>query len=183
MPRNVIYQYVKDLTSGRISSGFNHCNRVYHLARELGAEKYDDEILYAACFLHDIIIGGEKSNEKSSEKAEQILHETGFPVEKISTVVSVIKSYTAGSKPEIIEAKMLHDANLLDSLGAIGMVRISISSIYNQDLKSMKDIKQILKDYRKKSDFLIFDKSKELAKKKLEFMDEAMKELDEEENL
>ena len=37
--RKLIVQYVKDLTAGRLASGFEHSYRVYHLAREIGEER------------------------------------------------------------------------------------------------------------------------------------------------
>jgi len=129
MPRNMIYQYVKDLTAGRLASGFNHCTRVYHLARELDVADYDDDILYAACYLHDLVVG-EDGYKKSAERAEQILHEVGFPASKISPVVEAILTHWPGENPQTIEAKLLHDANLLDSLGAIGVVRLSIGAFF-----------------------------------------------------
>ena len=55
--RKLIVQYVKDLTAGRLASGFEHSYRVYHLAREIGeGEPYDDDVLHAACFLHNVEI-------------------------------------------------------------------------------------------------------------------------------
>lgn len=183
MARNVIYQYVKDFSSGRIASGFNHCNRIYHLARELDVNDYDDDVLYAACFLHDIVVGVENTVESSALKAEQLLHEASFPAEKISKVIECINTHNPGMNPELVEAKLLHDANLLDSLGAIGMVRLSIGAFFWHHLKTLKDVLNLIKEFKEKSNSLIFDKSKELAKEKIKFMDEAIKELELERNL
>lgn len=182
MPRNMIYQYVKDFTSGRIASGFGHCYRVYHLARELDVTDYDDEVLYAACFLHDIVLG-ENGHVKSGDKAEQVLHEVGFPPSKISSVVEAIKSHWPGCTPLSVEAKLLHDANLLDSLGAIGIVRLSIGAFFWYHYKNLNEVLDLIKDYRAKSDLLIYPKSKELSVIKVKFMDQLIDELDKEENL
>ena len=89
MSKELIYQYVKQFTAGRIASGFSHSHRVYHIARELGVDNYDEEILHAACYLHDTVIGYD-SHTKSAEKAEQILREVGFPATKIDQVVEAI---------------------------------------------------------------------------------------------
>lgn len=184
MPRNVIYQYIKDITAGRIASGFNHCNRVYHLARELDIDDYDDDILYASCFMHDIIVGpGEDVYNKSAEKAEQLLHEVGFPAEKINKVVECIRTHFPGANPTLTEAKMLHDANLLDSLGAIGIVRLSIGAFFWHHLKTLNDVLVLIKKFKEKEKFLIFDKSRDLAKEKIDFMDKAIDELEQERNL
>jgi HD superfamily phosphodiesterase len=182
MPRDLIYRYVKEFTAGRLASGFSHCHRVYHLAREIEIEDYDDDILYAACYLHDTIVGPE-GHLKSAEKAEHILQEIGFPADKINPVVECIKAHWPGEKPNTREAQLLHDANLIDSLGAIGIVRLSAGAFLWYQLNSLKDVLKLLKDYREKANLLIFPKSKELAKEKIKFMDMIIKELEDEEHL
>ena len=81
--RKMIQQYAKDLTAGRLASGYEHSFRVYHLTREIGEGlDYDDDILHAACFLHDVEMSvGHPAS--SADKAEAILHETGFVPDKI----------------------------------------------------------------------------------------------------
>ena len=182
MPRNMIHQYVKDLTGDRLASGYEHCYRVYHLARELDTN-YDEDVLYAACFLHDLITTGNDFHIKSAEKAEQLLHEVGFPAEKISTVVECIRTHAPDEKPILKEAQLRHDANLIDSLGAIGVIRLSIGAFFWHHLKNLKQIVDLIKSYRNKASNLIFPKAKELAKIKIEFMDKLLSELDKEENL
>jgi uncharacterized protein len=182
MARELIYQYVKGFTAGRVSSGFSHCSRVYHLARELGVDGYDDDILYAACYLHDIELGSE-SHKKSSEKAEMILHEVGFPADKISRVTEAISTHWFTEKPVTKEAQLLHDANLLDSLGAIGVLRLAAGAGIHYNCSTLKDIFNLIKDYKAKSSKLIFSKSKEISKIKVQFMDQLIQELDKEEHL
>lgn len=183
MPRNMIHQYVKDLTGDRIASGYGHCYRVYHLARELD-DHYDDDILYAASFLHDICTGPAPDRFlKSAEKAEQLLHEVGFPANKINDVIECIRTHHPNQKPILKEAQLLHDANLLDSLGAIGVIRLSIGGFFWYNLTKLKDIIELIRDFRKKADTLFFPKSKEMAKIKVDFMDKLFKELEKEEHL
>lgn len=182
MPKELIYQYVKEFTSGRVASGFSHCHRVYHLARELGVTDYDDDILYAACYLHDTVIGKE-GHLRSAEKAEQILHEIGFPVQKISKVVESIKSHWPGENPKLIEAQLLHDANLIDSLGAIGVVRLSIGAFHWYQARTLKEVLDLIKEYRRNASKLIFPKSKAIAEIKIKFMDQLIEEMDKEEHL
>lgn len=181
MSSNMIRQYVKDLTGDRLASGYGHCYRVYHLARELDDE-YDNDILYASCFLHDIITGPD-SHQKSADKAEQLLHEVGFPPEKINSVVECIKTHWPGSNPQLKEAKMLHDANLMDSLGAIGVIRLSIGAFFWYHVNSLKKVVDLIKEFREKAQYLIFDKSKKLAEQKIKFMDDLLKELEDEQHL
>jgi uncharacterized protein len=182
MPRDLIYQYVKEFTAGRIASGFSHCHRVYHLAREL-SDNYDDDVLYAACYLHDTDIS-ENGPTNSAEKAEHILQEIGFRADKINSVVECIKTHwPTGEKPVLIEAQLLHDANLIDSLGAIGVIRLALGSSYWYQYKTLKQVLDLIKEFRDKSNMLILPKSKALAKEKIQFMDLIIKELEAEKNL
>jgi uncharacterized protein len=182
MPRDLIYQYAKEFSAGRIASGFSHCHRVYHLAREL-SESYDDDILYAACYLHDTDVS-EEGHLRSAEKAEHILQEIGFSADKINAVVEAIKTHWPDEKkPVTAEAILLHDANLIDSLGAIGVVRLSIGATYWYQYKTLKQVLNLIKEFREKADMLILPKSKELAKEKIRFMDMIIKELEDEEHL
>jgi HD superfamily phosphodiesterase len=185
MSRNMIHQYVKDLTGDRLVSGYGHCYRVYHLARELDIKDYDDDILFAACFLHDLVANGADENliyEQSAMKAEQLMHEVGFPPEKIDKVVECIRTHHLNN-PTLIEAQLLHDANLLDSLGAIGIIRLSIGAFFWYHLKNLREVLDLIKSFRKKSETLIFPKSKELAKIKVDFMDKLIEEMDKEQHL
>lgn len=183
MPRNMIHQYVKDLTSDRIASGYNHCYRVYHLAKELD-DNYDDDILFAACFLHDLCGGSIPQRFLDSAiKAEQLLHEVGFAPEKINSVVESIKTHYPGGNPQLKEAKMLHDANLLDNLGAIGVIRLSIGGFLWYNLKNLSDIVNLMKEFRNKAEELYFPKARQLAKIKIKFMDALFEELKKEEKL
>ncbi len=167
--RKLIQQYAKDLTAGRLASGFDHSFRVYHLAREIGEGiEYDDEILHAACFLHDVemSVGHPKS---SAEKAEAILHETGFEAEKIAAVTDAIINHMPEGKPVSVEAKLLWDANLLDSLGAVGFARLAIGAFIWYHHKTMQEIMEYVKRELSFTDRLNFPRSKEIAREKIAF--------------
>jgi hypothetical protein len=92
--RKLIQQYAKDLTAGRLASGYEHSYRLYRLARQIGEslDYYDDEILHAACFLHDLDITA-RHPEASAEKARAILEETGFTPGKIQAVYVAILNH------------------------------------------------------------------------------------------
>jgi HD superfamily phosphodiesterase len=167
--RKLIQQYAKDLTAGRLASGFDHSFRVYHLTREIGEDQtYDDEVLHAACFLHDVemSVGHPKS---SAEKAEAILHETGFTSEKIPLVVEAILNHMPNGHPVSVEAKLLFDANLLDSIGAVGFARLAVGAFIWHHLKTMQEVLDYVKRELSFTEKFNFPKSRELAREKIEF--------------
>lgn len=178
--RKLIQQYAKDLTAGRLASGYEHSYRVYQLARKIGEEMdYDDEVLHAACFLHDIQMSTGHP-ESSAEKARAILGETGFTPGKIEAVYQAIAHHmpTAerleAGKRLSVEGKLLHDANLLETLGAVGLIRLSIGSFLWHHLKTMDEVIDLMKRWRGYASELHFPKSRELATKKIEFLDQAI---------
>jgi len=181
--KKLIQQYAKDLAADRLASGYEHSYRVYHLSREIGdSMDYEDDILHASCFLHDIqmSLGHPQS---SAERARAILQETGFEPAKITRVYSAILNHMPGGKAESIEGKLLHDANLLDSIGAIGICRLSIGSFFWHHFKTMEDVLAYQKKWLAHAENFYFQKSKGMAKDKISFMSLTVKQFSQELNL
>ncbi len=167
--RKLIQQYAKDLTSGRLGSGYEHSFRVYHLAREIAEGiEHDEEVLHAACFLHDVemSVGHPKS---SADRAEAILHETGFDPEKIAAVVDAIANHMQSGNPSTVEGKLLFDANLLDSIGAVGFARLSVGAFIWYNMKTMEEILSYITRELAVTERFYFDKSREMARDKIAF--------------
>lgn len=172
--RKLIQQYAKDLTAGRLASGYEHSYRIYHLAREIGENiEYDDEILHAACFLHDIEMSFGHP-ESSAEKARAILIETGFTPDKITHVYEAILQHMPGGAPHSQEGRLLHDANLLDSVGAIGFASLAIGSFFWHHFKTMDQVLEHLEKWFSYTNNFLFDKSRQLASSKIEFTKSAI---------
>jgi len=184
--RKMIQQYAKDLTAGRLASGYEHSYRIYQLARKIGeGMDYDDEVLHAACFLHDIeMSSGHPAS--SAEKARAILGETGFTPGKIETVYRAILYHMPGEEGEVpgeepsIEGKLLHDANLLETVGAIGLIRLSIGSFFWHHLKTMGEVIELLRRWRGYAETFFFPKARKLARRRIEFLDQAISRFEEE---
>lgn len=114
--------------------GFDHIERVYRMAEKLALiEGADLEIVRAAALLHDAQgsdpNSGERHNhhEASAHFAEQILQAEGWSEERIQAVQHCIRAHRfRGAKedePQTIEAKVLFDADKLDVIGAVGVMR------------------------------------------------------------
>jgi hypothetical protein len=113
--------------------GYSHNLRDYALARELAAADgaaLDDDVLYAAAFLHDIAAFAPWENDKLDHSdvgagvVDTILKPAGFPMAKIDAVRGAIRTHMYYRDPVGPEALYLHDADALDWLGAIGAARI-----------------------------------------------------------
>lgn len=113
--------------------GFDHIERVYHMAQRLAhAEGADMEIVLAAALLHDIEgshpAGEERANHhhQSADIAAGILRSEGWPEERIAAVQHCIRAHRYRDNrepPATVEAKVLFDADKLDVLGAVGVAR------------------------------------------------------------
>ena len=113
--------------------GFSHNVRDYDLAKALAASDHatlDDDVLYAAAYLHDIAAFAPWEDEKKdhsdvgAEAAAGVLKDAGFPMQKLPAVQAAIRTHMYYRDPRAPEAVYLHDADALDWLGAIGVARI-----------------------------------------------------------
>lgn len=115
--------------------GFEHGKQDYLLAKELAEaddHAVDDDTLFAASLLHDM--GAFPPYEKegvdhavrSAEVVASVLDPAGFPMEKLEGVQKAIlaHNYYGTLVPETNEAVVLHDADALNFLGALGAARL-----------------------------------------------------------
>lgn len=125
----------------------DHVLRVYEKATYLHQfyPSAQGDILYPAVILHDI--GRVRESEDTTgqtdhalvgaEMAQEILEKAHYDEEHIEAIIHCIKAhrFRTGIKAQTIEAQILHDADKLDVLGAIGVARIlMISGKYGQRL-------------------------------------------------
>jgi HD superfamily phosphodiesterase len=165
------------MCTGRLARGFDHLNRVYHLAKQL-ADQYDDEVLFAATYLHDIIVT-EPHQLQSAEKAELVLHEVGFDADKIALVKEAILNHIPEGEPTFIEAKMLHDADILDSLGMSGFTRLAIGAFFLKGAKSLFEVLKLIREYKDRAiSHLTLESSMVIARERIAIMEKALDQLE-----
>lgn len=112
---------------------WSHVERVYNLAVKIAKkEKADLNVVKAAAYLHDIgrneeiISKGRICHaQKGSEHAEKILKAYDLEKEIVENIKHCILSHRFRNsiRPLSIEAKILFDADKLDSIGAVGIAR------------------------------------------------------------
>ena len=96
---------------------------------------YDDDVVFAAAYLHDLgVFIGHRPEEPellsrwdhvlyTIAKAPAILLEAGFAPEKIPAVLEAIRTHQPQDRPASLEAVILRDADILEQLGAMGILR------------------------------------------------------------
>lgn len=111
---------------------FNHVLRVLRMAEHLARlEGADMEVVQAAALLHDISRAEEDKSgegdhaEMAAKGAREILMWRGVQPERADAVAHAIAAhrYRGTVQPQTLEAKILFDADKLDSIGAIGIAR------------------------------------------------------------
>jgi uncharacterized protein len=115
------------------SHDFEHVRRVLNLAVKIGKSVGADlDIVTAAAIFHDTVVYQKDSPKRRNETKESakvagdILKKIkDFPKEKIHSVMTCIKecSFTNGIVPTTLESVVLQDADLLESTGAISIIR------------------------------------------------------------
>jgi len=109
-----------------------HIERVMKTCGSLAAlEQADPAITLAGALLHDIVNLPKDHPERknasrmAAARAQGLLAESGFSPSEIAHVQQVIleHSFSLGLRPSSIEAAVVQDADRLDALGAIGILR------------------------------------------------------------
>jgi uncharacterized protein len=132
--RTALYDYIH--TQAQPREKFGHQPRLYALCRRIGStETYDDDIVYAAVYLHDLgVFTGHRPEDLEQLKAwdntayaiaqtPDLLRNFGFPEVKIAAVQDAIRTHQPHHTPQSMEAIILRDADLLEQLGAVGILR------------------------------------------------------------
>ena len=137
-PKGVYRQALADYiaSQARPVDKFGHQPRLYALARQIAAgHDCDDDVVYAAAWLHDlgVFIGHRPEDPEALapwdhvayaiDRAPGILQRSDFPAEKIPAVLEAIRSHQPSGEPASIEGVILRDADILEQLGAVAILR------------------------------------------------------------
>ena len=115
---------------------YGHQPRLFALAQQIARGlTYDDDVVFAAAWLHDLgVFVGHRPEDPAElarwdhvrytcERAPQILAEAGFPAEKVPAVLAAIREHQPKDHPTTIESTILRAADILEQLGGIGIMR------------------------------------------------------------
>ena len=115
---------------------FGHQPRLYALACRIGEGiRYDDDVVFAAAWMHDLgVFLGHRPRDPevlarwnhvpyTIATSCELLAGWGFPAKKLDAVAGAIATHQAHDNPTQVEALLVHDADILEQLGAIGALR------------------------------------------------------------
>jgi uncharacterized protein len=139
---------------------FGHQPRLYALACEIGEGEgvaFDDDIVFAAAWMHDLgVFLGHRPKDPEElarwdhvpytiARTRELLAGWGFPAEKIDGVAAAIGTHQAHQEPVEIEAVLLHDADILEQLGAIGVLRAFVKVGRDTRYESFSSVSTMLR--------------------------------------
>src|SRR5664279_3785386 len=132
--RDAIASYIRG--EAQPMDKFGHQPRLYALTLLIGEGlDYDDDIVYAAVWMHDLgVFIGHRPEDPTElarwdnvayalDRTPGILTALGFPAHKICLVVEAIRTHQPSSEPGSTEGVILRDADILEQLGAVGILR------------------------------------------------------------
>lgn len=142
----------------------DHVLRVLKRCIRLGEKLNADlEALVAAVYLHDLgrhYIDDKAHGALSALKAGPVLERINFPEEKRETVLHAIRVHDVSANPEnrtTLESKILYDADKIDTLGVVGVLR------YIRHFYGKKPIGYVLDDIDARWEGLALQETRTLA--------------------
>ena len=189
-----------------LAHGWEHILRVYNVAVKIAEQEHADVfIVGAAALLHDI--GRARPADKrhhaeiSVEMSRELLAPYNLAKSEYEGILHAIAShsYKRGERPASLEARVLWDADRLDSIGAIGIFRWAVSgpkkhiplTYHPEDPfaedRELNDKRYLLDQFYKKllhvEDMLTTEAARKIAHGRTQFMRAYLEELREELNL
>jgi 2-desacetyl-2-hydroxyethyl bacteriochlorophyllide A dehydrogenase len=198
---SVIYRLLVEQGPRDGAHDSSHAMRVAEWAIRLApAGHLEPPVVVAAALLHDLIQPTDcqpfrdESAGPSAEVAEKLLYEAGFSPAQVMAIIAAVRehSYSVGLRPSGVLSSILQDADRLDALGAIGVLRVATTgermgaSYYDWDdpwahRRALDDslftIDHFFTKLRRLSNVLHTAAAKLEAHRRVRFMDHFLKEL------
>jgi uncharacterized protein len=171
-----------------------HQPRLYALTQLVGQGlSYDDDVVYAAAWLHDlgVFIGHRPEDPEALSRWDNVIYamnqapaalaRCGFPATKVVQVVEAIRTHQPHLSPTSVEGTILRDADILEQLGAIGILRVVAKvgrdTRYPTFTDAAATLRKALADLPAK---LLLESAKALAQPKIDLLETFLRAMDNE---
>lgn len=161
-----------EMAFGGKSKGNRHLYRVVKLAKFLAKkEKADIRIVEAAAWLHDTALpsGNDYDYQNNKKIALKLLKEIELPKKEKEFIAECVASHEGTVKRNTLEAKIVHDADVLEKTGILGVIRHTwkLTNLGKIDYKNIiqKDVKKIDDHIQWRINQLETKSAKDIAKK------------------
>jgi uncharacterized protein len=137
---------------------YGHQPRLYALAARIGeGTEFDDDVLYAAAWMHDLgVFLGHRPSDPDElarwdhvpytvARSRELLQGWGFPEEKLTAVAEAIRTHMPQYEPVSPEGILLRDADILEQLGAIGAMRAIVKVGRDTRYRTYSDAMPVLR--------------------------------------
>ncbi|MDT2757824.1 HD domain-containing protein [Enterococcus asini] len=131
----------KHLAHDGSGHGFDHAQRVAHLAQKIllnTKETVDATVVLAACYLHDTIDDKVVADvEGATEDLREFLETQGLSSDQVLEILFIIdnlsfsKQYFGNSLELPLSGQIVQDADRLEALGAMGLMRTAYFGGYS----------------------------------------------------
>lgn len=157
--------------------GINHTRRLLSLITMIGENQtYDADVLWIAAHLHDWGAYPKWAQQnvdhalRSAQVAEMYLSEHAYPVVSVKHITECIQQHHGSGPDRSIESILLSDADALDFLGVVGILRD-----FSKNPKNMRKAYEITMNRKQKlPGLLVLEKSKEIAAERIEEMNQVI---------
>ena len=188
--RQRIIDYIR--LNAKPADKLGHQPRLYRLARQLGQGRaFDDDVVFAAAWLHDLgVFIGHRPEEPQALAAWDmiayaarivpgLLREFGFPEQKIPSVIEVIRTHQPFEQPATFEAVLLHDADILEQLGATAVFRTAAKVGRDTRFTLFSDaVRALRRNLEKLPSRLMLDSSRQLARPRLSALEDFLRQFE-----
>ena len=172
-----IWDQVKTELADEPVASPDHVERMTGWCQFLGPKMGADmEVLLAGALLHDVGVVVNRKNHYTvgRKRAAEILKEAGFPEEKKEDALHVLEAHSryGGPDPQSTEAKVGQDADALEYIGAIGILRALVRGLNDGSFNgSISDFPEFLKSILAKVEDTFHTKEAEaMGRSRLEYM-------------
>lgn len=129
---------------GGKSKGNKHLQRVVRIATFLASKmKANKNITIAGAWLHDTALpsGNDYDYEQNKRIIMGILQPLQLEADVVHLIAECVASHEGTKKPELLEAKIVHDSDVIEKLGLLGIIRHTwkLTNSHKIDYKHITD--------------------------------------------